>query len=470
MDRREVLASLGAPFASWFWPASRNSVPERSLRTSTGSDEWPQYGQDAANRGHVQGCREAPPEPELAWTDDAGTQTMNSSPIVSDGVVYAVGTGDPARLVALDPEGEEHWSVDLDGFAENSPVAGDGTVYVGTWSGVRAFDAETGEETWHLPLDHRIGAASPTLVDDRLYVATTGAGPLFVSGPSDVDEFAPPALIAIDAAAGEELWRYDDFGDRDSIRTTPAVANGRVVFTTEGTVHALDASSGDHLWQRDTGSHAELAPTLVDDTVIVGRRGDDGTAVVALEAASGDERWDRPIEANSVRVSPAVADGVVYAPATYQRGCPLVPETDCEPESWGRLYAVDLASGEDLWTVDLQPDTRSAPAVAGETIYVGNGDGISAVSRDGETLWHLSFSFQDDDSGYVKSSPAVAAGHVFLGASDGRLRAVALDDNGPSGRDGWWQSAREHSRGEHSCGSPGRASGRSGRRGGWWSQ
>lgn len=446
MKRRKVLSSLALPLGAWFWPRRRDSAREATPASTTTGD-WPQYGYDAANRGYTRGAAVPPADPELSWTYDPGTQTMNSSPVVRDGVVYAIGTGDPGRLVALDPTGEERWTVEFEGFADTSPVAGEATVYVATWNGVTAYDSDTGEETWHLPLTHRVGPASPTLAGGTLYVATSGDEPLLVDGSADEASVEPPAVIAIEPDSGEEQWRYDDFGDRDSIDTTPAVVDGRVVFANEGTVHALDASSGDPLWQRETGSHAELAPTIVDETVIVGGRDEEGAGAVALDAESGDENWWHSIEANNVRVSPAVADGVVYAPATYLQGCPAVTGTDCESESWGRLYAIDLEGGEELWTVDLQADTRSAPAVAGDTIYVGNGDGLSAVSTDGEKLWHLPFWAADEDSGYVKSSPAVAAEHVFLGASDGQLRAVPLDDGSGSGSDGRRGSDRGRSRG-----------------------
>ena len=64
---------------------------------------------------------------------------------------------------------------------------------------------------------HRFGPSSPAVVDGTVYVGTIGDGPLVVSGPEDEEEFEACALLALDAATGDEQWRYDDFSEKDRI-------------------------------------------------------------------------------------------------------------------------------------------------------------------------------------------------------------------------------------------------------------
>lgn len=404
--------------------------PEAGEQTPESGGGWPRYGFDLRNRGFNSAASGPRTDTEIRWTHDAGTPTLNSSPVIVGDTVYGTGTGDPGGLFALDLQsGEERWHADTDGYVTGAPVVTDETVYVGTWNQqVQAFDRDTGDLDWTLDVEHRVGTAVPRLVDGTLYVATLGDGPLVVRGEEDEEQFEPPALVAVDVEDGEELWRFDEFGDRDSIRSPLAVTDEYVLFTNEGTVYAFDPASRTVEWSTQTESAPELGPAVADEHVLVGGRSEEGAAVVALDLQDGTERWRTALEAATFRVSPAVADGVVYAATSRREVCPDVADSDCDPESWGRLYAFDLAGGDVDWRADMRPDMRSAPAVTDETVYVGNGDGVSAVARsDGDVRWELSFA-DDGDEPYVKSSPAVADDLLVIGASDGTLRGVVATD------------------------------------------
>lgn len=444
MRRRTILALCGTatlPLAGCIGPTDHSpggdgpgvGTPAQELLEEAPAEpslpdgsEWPHYGFDVRNRGYNSTAHGPRNEPALAWRYDAGTPTMNSSPVIVDGVIYGTGTGEPGGLFALDAvTGEELWHAETDGYVTGAPAVGEDAVYVGTWGQtIQAVDRKTGDVRWRLDIEHRIGNAAPTLANGTLYVATHGYGPLVGGGEENCEA---PAVIALEPDTGDERWRYDAFDAKDHIETTPAVANGRVVFTNEGIVYALDAATGTKRWQQQTESHTELSPTIVADRVIVGGRSADGAAVIALDLQNGAERWRTAIDANNFGVSPAVADGVVYAAATQLKPCPD-HDDDCEPEIWGKLYALGLADGAVRWSTALRPDTRSAPAVAGDTVYVGDGDGVTAVARDGERLWQRTFAADDEDAMYVKSSPAVAGDLLVIGASDGGLRAIVETD------------------------------------------
>lgn len=429
LDRRSFLR-MGAAGSAVGLTACLDLPADEPGREHPAAAEWSTFNHDPANTGYTH--EPGPGETAtIEWVVDAGTPTMNSSPVVVDGVVYATGTGDPGGLLAADAEtGAVRWRAETDGYASGAPLVADDTVFVGTWNGsLHAFDRRDGDERWQVEFDHRIGNAAPTLADGTLYVATLGWGPLVVTGPEDEEKYEAPALLALDPSDGRERWRYDAFDDKESIYSSPAVADGRVVFTVDGTVHAVDGDAGELLWQRSTGSHDDLAPAIADDLVLCGGLDDDGAAVLALTADAGDVRWRTGIEEVGFRASPAVADGMVFVAATYRKLCPPAGgrESDCETEAWGRLYALGLDAGEERWRAEIEPDTRSAPAVTAEMVYVGCGDGFLGVSRAGEPRFTLSFEHRrDDDRGdpYVKSAPAVAGGRAFVGASDGHLRAI----------------------------------------------
>jgi outer membrane protein assembly factor BamB len=264
-----------------------------------------------------------------------------------------------------------------------------------------------------------------------VYIGTNGDGPLVVSGSEDEEDFQACAFLALDTDTGEVQWQYREFGEKENIDSSPAVAEERVYFGGESSVYALDTDTGEEIWTRNLSTHPDSSPAVVDGVVYYGAPANDESEtpaqVWALDAASGETLWTAGIDDVSLRTSPAVADGTVYVAASSRRVCYGAggdEESECSGVTRGQLYALDAATGDRDWTAPIKTDTRSSPAVADDVIYVGCRDGISAVTTAGENAWRVSFESSREDPPYVKSSPAVADGHVFIGASDGRLRAI----------------------------------------------
>ena len=400
--------------------ASSTDDAGRGTEPGAASDSWPQFGADPRNTGTADVVGPGATDPELAWRYDAGTPTMNASPVVADGVAYVPGSGDPGLIHAIDiGTGEQRWSFEPAGYATSAPALVDGTLYVGTW-GKRfyAIDADTGEERWSREIGHLFGRSSPAVVDGTVYVGTAGDGPSVAC-----------ALLALDAATGETEWQYREFEGREWIESSPAVGDGRVYVVGGRSLRAVDAETGEEVWIRDGVVHPNMSPAFVEGRLYyaaLDTSGEDPVPEVrALDPATGETLWATEISDPSARTSPAVADGRVYVAATSRQACSLDWDNDseCTPDARGRLYALDAETGDHEWAVEIEPDTRSAPAVADGVVYVGCGDGLSAVTVDGEHAWHVPFEPQDDTL-YVMSSPAVADGYAFVGAADGRLRAV----------------------------------------------
>ena len=334
---------------------------------------WPQFGRDVRNAGYAPAATATTSDPTVEWRFDAGTPTMNTSPVVAGGTVYVAGSGDPGSLYAVDAaSGESRWQFEPAGYATSAPAVVAGVLYVGTW-GRRfyAIDAATGEERWSTEVGHRFGPSSPAVVDGTVYVGTIGDGPLVVSGPEDEEKFEACAFLALDAATGDELWRYDEFGERDRISSSPAVSDGRVYFGGEDAVYALDAASGEVVWKRTIATHPRSSPAVVDGTVYygatLGSAGEHPARVWSLDAATGETVWSAGIDDGGLRTSPAVADGTVYVPASSVRVCADAAgdaDSTCSGTTRGRLYAIDASSGERRWRAPIETDTRSSPAVA----------------------------------------------------------------------------------------------------------
>ena len=112
---------------------------------------------------------------EVKWTF-AASKKVRGSAAVADGVVY-FGSWDKLMYAVEAATGEVKWAVGIGGEVQSTPVVANGMVYSASRkASVVALDAQTGELKW----EHSYGAnlwveSSPTLVDDVIYIGSSGS-------------------------------------------------------------------------------------------------------------------------------------------------------------------------------------------------------------------------------------------------------------------------------------------------------
>jgi outer membrane protein assembly factor BamB len=203
----------------------------------------------------------------------------------------------------------------------------------------------------------------------------------------------------------------------------PVVAGDLIyVTTTAGTVHAVRAATGEHVWARRLPDPAASAPVVAQENVLVNVGERDrygrGAAVVAFDAATGEPRWDDPY-------------GGFWGEAAVDDEGRVLVDT-------GRstLRAFDAATGVTAWTADLSelerdraPDGRHIFSIekpvspVGGRVFVHLSISVCYCldGRDGSVVWRTAYGSYYD----AWSAAAVHDGVVYLGTGDGGL--VALD-------------------------------------------
>jgi outer membrane protein assembly factor BamB len=90
----------------------------------------------------------------------------------------------------------------------------------------------------------------------------------------------------------------------------------------------------------------------------------------------------------------------------------------------GRIYALDAASGKQLWQVETDLRLSGGPGVAEGTLVVGSLDGeVLAINPDnGSERWRAKVSSE------VIATPGIGAGIVVARANDGRVYGFNLTD------------------------------------------
>lgn len=238
---------------------------------------------------------------------------------------------------------------------------------------------------------------------------------------------------ALDARTGEELWYFDPevpgewgrYGCCDIVNRGPAVWEGRVyVASFDGRLFALNAEDGSIHWEVNTIPGAPYtitgAPRIVNGKVIIGNGGGEFGVrgyITAYDAETGEQAW------RFYTVPGNPADGFEH------------PELEVAVDTWkgGRWW--EVGGGGTAWdSMAFDPDLN--------TLYVGVGNG-SPWTREirspggGDNLYLSSILALDPDTGRLKwhyqTTPGdnwdyTATQHIILAdlEIDGEMRQVLM--------------------------------------------
>lgn len=352
----------------------------------------------------------------------------------------------PDNVAGLTPAWE---LTDIKGLT-GTPLVADGVVYIGDWSGhVRALDAATGEERWATDVDAYYIGGSVALDDEHVFVGTFDA-----------------RVVALDRATGDEVWTAS-IGDHEqaAIFGSPLVVDGTVITgvasfelmtgnpapSFRGHVVALDAATGDEVWrywtigeeETDVAGVSVWATVAVDEErghVYVPTGNGYGPqpstrsdAVVALDLATGEELWVTQFTEGDVWTvaNPVGTDADVGSPPNLFR----VGDVDAvgAVDKAGVYHTLDRDTGEVIWEAELtegglQGGALASAAVAEGVAYVASNrasqdaDLVALDVETGDERWRI------DVEGHVSGPVTWANGVVYLSDDTGRVRAYDAAD------------------------------------------
>ena len=303
-------------------------------------------------------------------------------------------------LAATDLDGEslqQQWATRVDAVMFGSPAADDSGVYQLSANGaLTALDPTTGEVRWTATTGGTQRGTPALSPDGETVYVTTGN---------------EATLAALSADDGSVLWTYDLGADIPTYGA-PAVVDGTVYVSTgsgdTGSVHAVDATTGEGLWSTPITGGVFFGPS-VGDGVAIASSVADGT-VTALDAATGDVLWQR-------------TDTIAFTAAAIAGGRAYLGTTNAQ-FTGGSVLALDTLTGETLWETGGHGDSQgNSPVLYDDLVILGSHTAGSVLAYDaatGELVWsHFA-------GAAVTSSVAVTTGGVVLGGSQG-FDVFALD-------------------------------------------
>ena len=159
----------------------------------------------------------------------------------------------------------------------------------------------------------------------------------------------------------------------------------------------------DVLWKFEVkGGAFDATPAIVGGVVYLG---DADGRLYALDLKTGDKKWERKLEAGFI-AAPAVRNGLLY-----------IGDMD------GKFFCFDTDTGQPRWDFATQAEIDSSANFYKDQVLVGSQDATLYClnARDGKLAWKFSIADQ------IRCSPTIVENRCFVAGCDSRLHVIDLD-------------------------------------------
>jgi len=303
--------------------------------------------------------------------------------------------GGPTRdLARLDidlgiPRGKR-WARGLKSYVEYPPSYCDGVLYVNTFKGdTWAIEAETGKVLWRRVSD----AHKPS----------TPA----ISGDNIITSAKDGTVTALTRKAGKVVWQLRT---NAIVESSPAVVDGMAYFgTTDGRLFAVDADTGRVRWAYDTGGRINSSPSLARGRICITTY---AGSIFCLRQSNGTKLWSTYVKRDAFRYESFYASASTDGERLYTMA------------RSGKIVALDAATGNVLWTDEVNSLGYSTPAVGRDRIFVGDFNGGLRAYRktDGKLLWRTVV------GGRILGGAVVVGDLVFFSTLETETYAARVSD------------------------------------------
>ncbi|MEM7242586.1 MAG: PQQ-binding-like beta-propeller repeat protein [Pseudomonadota bacterium] len=298
------------------------------------------------------------------------------------------------------------------------PIIGDGRLYtMDTESSVRAYSM-AGALLWQ--------AEVKPLVRTRRGRSNDGSGGgLAFSGGQLAVTTPGGEVLLLNAATGTVIWRHDA---EASFSAPPAFAGDRIIaISGDNRARALTRSNGRIAWSQDsddagTAVLGTAAPAIAGNIAIIPfNRGE----VKAVDINTGIARWSQVLTGKRVGIARGNISAITTDPV-------IVGQIVYVGTQAGRIAAINLATGERIWTAREGAVGPIWPA--GNALFVLGDEG--SVQRlntsDGRVVWETPLPQYRNErrfrGNYGHYGPTLAGGLLYVGGTDGIIRVFRPED------------------------------------------
>jgi outer membrane protein assembly factor BamB len=319
---------------------------------------------------------------------NGGYKRMKAPPIVADGKVFALGPD--LKISAADMKtGALLWQASVVTLAKETNFG---------WSRFWGSD--------QVDADLRDGFGGGVAYGRGRVIASTGFG----------------EIMALNGDTGEILWRVQNsvpFSNAPTVR-----GNQIFVASQDSRLQAFNIETGERIWEHlaitEEATIIGATSVAVNEQIVVA--GFNSGEVVALNSVNGAVLWTDSLTSRGTQVTPLSKLNAIVGRPVIDRDRVIVTSHG------GRTAAIDIRSGERIWTTDV--GSIETPWVMGDYLLIMSLEGqlVSLSREQGRVRWLTqlpSFEDEEDRDGRIRwAGPLLAGGQVVLASSDGRLVSV----------------------------------------------
>ncbi|WP_459191572.1 outer membrane protein assembly factor BamB family protein [Halosimplex sp. J119] len=281
-----------------------------------------------------------------------------------------------------------------------SPIAIDDRLFVGTADQrVLCLDSSSGNVRNEYQIDHKLRTTPAVISEIQSQRGDSYDSGYLIVGASDIEKQSGN-VTCFNVSSGVRIWR---FTTENPIRGSPNILGQEVIISDTGTVYGLDPLTGKCTNSIDFDGIISDSVAVHESQIIV-PVGGNPAKIKAISFYNENKQWEI-----------SQSDGRFFTPAIYDEVTYISSRNGT-----GHIYAINVATGTEIWSRELKRRVFTAPAVSDNAVFVGTGGETNgclyALDReDGTILWK----FESSDT--IKTSPVIIDEAVSFGCDDGSI-------------------------------------------------
>lgn len=309
-----------------------------------------------------------------------------------------------------------------------SPVVAGGRVYVmDSQSHVFAFDTRSGDRVWDKELSPKNGTDWPTLwgllgTPNTIEPTSGGSGGLAYDAGRLYVTSGWGVVYALDARTGNKVW------DRDigiPMVNAPVISGGRIFLSThDNHFMALAASDGRQLWSHQgipepAGIMSSTSAAVAGEFVLAPYTSGE---LYALRAENGQVAWSDVLSHSGQVTSLSELDDIAGRPVIDRDMVFAISHS-------GVMAGINLSTGDRMWSRDV--GGTQTPLAAGDYVYVVTDDSklLCLTRKEGKVRWvHQLPQWEDETNQEDRinwTGPLLVSDKLIVASSNGYMQALS---------------------------------------------
>lgn len=268
------------------------------------------------------------PSGDLSWSHEFNEE-IGATPAVSENTVFTNKEMDN-KMYSFDiNSGKINWNINPEYGLHPDPPAYNGEFIFFSGEGVKAYNAETGQEEWDFDYDGSLYVSSRVTLSDQNVINTGEYG-----------------LFAVNQEDGTKEWSFEGSGEAspDSLVTNQSYT---IYSDDSGTLYVIDAESGEVVHKISTSRDVISTISLINNVIYFA---DDGLRAFSLE--NMEELWNT--ETSIYNLSEETIDNYIFATTR------------------GKLLIIDISNGDKILSKDSSVSYDVAPVIANDYIVIAD--------------------------------------------------------------------------------------------------